>query len=92
MSADDDESESETVQVWFVHREYTDKGMLSLTYATTDGEWVLERQQSMNAPDPTAAREADRDDLREVEDETDRERYATEATRMADRYDPDERV
>jgi len=83
---------SDTERVWLVFREYTDKGLLSLTYATEDGEHVFEKQRSMNAGDPTAATDADRADLEPVEDPEDVERYRDEAQRMRDRHDPDERV
>jgi hypothetical protein len=83
---------SDTERVWLVFREYTDKGLLSLTYATTDGEHVFEKQRSMNAGDPTAAIDVDAADLDPVEDPADVERYGDEATRMRDQHDPDDTV
>ncbi|MXR22448.1 hypothetical protein [Halobacterium bonnevillei] len=82
----------ETERVWLVFREYTDKGLLNLVYATTDGERVLRKQRSLNAGDPTAAVDVEPDSLDRVEDPEDRERYGQEATRMADSHDPDDRV
>ncbi|WP_276299179.1 hypothetical protein [Halorussus lipolyticus] len=83
-------------QLWLVERTYTDKGLISLVYATTDGEQSLHKQRSMNmlqqGADVTAATEADPDDLESVEDPETRERYAAEATKMADQHDPDEAV
>ena len=83
---------SDTERVWLVYREYTDKGLLNVVYATPDGERVLRKQRSMNAGDPTAAVDADADDLEPPEDDQERDRYADEATRMRDRHDPDDRV
>ncbi|WP_336035799.1 hypothetical protein [Halobacterium yunchengense] len=85
-------SEDETERVWLVYREYTDKGLLDLTYATPDGDRVLSRQRSLNAGDPTAAVDADPADLEPVEDPADRKRYGQEASRMRDDHGPDERV
>ncbi|NHN60951.1 MULTISPECIES: hypothetical protein [Halorussus] len=82
-------------RLWLVERTYTDKGMVSLVYATTDGERRLHKQRSMNMlsqVDVTAAVDADPESLDAVDDEATRERYADEATRMADRHDPDEAV
>jgi hypothetical protein len=83
-------------QLWLVERTYTDKGLVSLVYATTDGERCLHKQRSMNmlrqGADVTAATEADAADLESVEDAETRERYASEATKMADQHDPDEAV
>jgi len=83
-------------QLWLVERTYTDKGLVSLVYATTDGERSLHKQRSMNmlrqGADVTAATEADPADLESVEDAETRERYASEATKMADQHDPDEAV
>jgi hypothetical protein len=82
-------------QLWLVDRTYTDKGMISLVYATTDGEQYLQKQRSMNMlnhVDVTAAVEADAEALDAVDDDESRERYASEATRMAEKHDPDEAV
>ncbi|MDH5018780.1 hypothetical protein [Halobacterium rubrum] len=83
---------SDTERVWLVFREYTDKGLLSLTYATPDGEYVHHKQRSLNAGDPTAAIDVDADDLDPVEDAEDVERYGHEAARMAEEHDPDDTV
>jgi len=83
-------------RLWLVERTYTDKGLVSLLYATTDGERSLHKQRSMNmlrqGADVTAAVEADPADLESVDDAETRERYADEATRMADQHDPDDAV
>lgn len=82
-------------RLWLVERTYTDKGLVSLVYATTDGERYLQKQRSMNMlnhVDVTAAVEADPDSLDTVEDDETREQYAGEATRMADEHEPDDAV
>lgn len=82
----------ETVQVWLVEREFTDKGLVTLTYATPDGEHALvEQRATNNISDVTAARDVDTDRLTPT-DEADRERYAGEVERVAGRHDPDERI
>ncbi|WP_134668545.1 hypothetical protein [Halorussus marinus] len=84
------------VQLWLVERTYTDKGLVTLVYATPDGERRFRRQRSANAlrqtGGVTAAITADPDDLHPVEDPETRERYADEAARMAADRDPDETV
>jgi len=84
------------LQLWLVDRTYTDKGLVTLVYATTDGERRLRRQRSMNAlrqsDGVTAAITADPEDLQPVEEPETRERYADEAARMAERHAPDETV
>ena len=79
-------------EVWFVHREYTDKGLITLEYATPDGERVFVKQLSPNAADPTAARTVPAARLQPVDDADTRERYAQEVARMRERHDPDDAV
>lgn len=84
------------LRLWLVDRTYTDKGLVTLVYATTDGERQFRRQRSVNAlrqsDGVTAATTVDPDDLQRVEDAETRERYAGEAARMAESHDPDETV
>ena len=82
------------MRLWLVERTYTDKGLVTLVYATTDGERRLRKQRSMNMlqqVDVTAAIDVDPAELERVDDEL-RERYADEATQMAEDHDPDEAV
>jgi hypothetical protein len=82
-------------RLWLVERTYTDKGLVSLVYATTDGERSVQRQRSMNVIQQrgvTAAIDVEAESLSAVDDDETRERYAEEATRMADQHDPDESV
>jgi len=83
---------SDEVEVWFVHREYTDKGLLTLEYATSDGSRTFVKQISPNAPDPTAAKLVDEADLQPVDDPDEQERFQSEVARMQDRHDPDDTV
>jgi hypothetical protein len=87
----------ESVTLWLVERDYNDKGLIELVYATTDGERVRRRARAPAALQRrgsavTAAIDADADTLDSVDDADLRERYAKEATRMADQHDPDEAV
>ncbi|MEF8818936.1 MAG: hypothetical protein V5A31_03055 [Haloferacaceae archaeon] len=81
------------VRVWLVERAYTDKGMVSLVYATPDGLRAWHRQLSANALSGgvRAARTVDPGKLTPVEGD-ERERYASEAARVAARNDPDDRL
>lgn len=83
---------TDEVRVWLVERAFTDKGMVTLVYATPDGERTLVEQRAANQlEDVTAAKDVDGDRLVPAED-AERARYAAEADRMAGRHDPDERV
>lgn len=85
---------SET-RCWLVERDYWDKNLVTLVYATPDGDRQLTSQRSTtmlrNKP-VTAAVDVPDEDLEPVDDEADRERYAREAERMAAQYDPDDEV
>ena len=85
---------SDSVRVWLVERDYDDRGVITLVYATTDGDRAHYRGQSatvmrQKGADVTAAVDVGDDDLEPIDDEETRERYAAEASRMADRHDPD---
>lgn len=80
---------------WLVERTYTDKGLVTLVYATTDGSRHVRMQRSSNmlqSVDVTAAIDAESDRLVPTVDEAARERYAEEAGRMAERHAPDDAV
>jgi hypothetical protein len=84
-----------TERVWLVEREYSDKGLLTLVYATRDGERYLQSNRSSNmlrGKNVTAAKEADPDRLESVEDPDLRERYAAEADRVAANNDPGDAI
>ncbi len=82
-------------RVWLVERDYSDKGLVTLVYATTDGAAHVRMQRSatMLQREPvTAALDVSSNRLTAVADSADRERYAGEAERMATRHDPDDTV
>ncbi len=86
---------TETVRCWLVERSYDDKGMVDLVYATPDGERRYHRQLAADRlvrASVTAARDVDADALAPVEDRDTRERYATEAERVAASHDPDDEM
>lgn len=83
---------TETVRCWLVERSYDDKGLIRIVYAPTDGsgQHVTEKAAASD-PDVTAAVEIEPDKLDPI-DEENAERYAEEATRMAQRHEPDESI
>jgi len=85
---------SEAVRCWLVERDYYDEDLITLVYATPDGRRQLTQQKSatlLRQQSITAAKTVAADRLEAVP-ETDRDRYASEAERMADRHDPDDEV
>ncbi|WP_247730185.1 hypothetical protein [Halovivax limisalsi] len=88
--------ESTGVRCWLVERTLDDRNLVTLVYATPEGDRYLRRERnaaSLRAGDaPTAAIEADPESLEPVEDGSTRERYATEATRVAAAHDPDDPI
>ncbi|AWB27035.1 hypothetical protein [Halococcoides cellulosivorans] len=85
---------SEAVRCWLVERDYYDEDLITLVYATLDGRRQLTQQKSatlLRQQSITAAKSVDSDRLEPVSD-GDRDRYASEAERMADRHDPDDEV
>jgi len=91
----DDEDE---VRVWLVQRAYSEEvqNMLELVYATPDGGRRLHLQKMLSTPAQadtiTAARDVRGEKLESVRDDETEERYAREAERMREKYEPDETV
>lgn len=84
-----------TVRCWLVERTFDDRNLVTTVYATPDGSRYQQRERSAAAlrrSPATAAIEIDEDELERVTDEETRERYAAEATRTADQYDPDDQI
>lgn len=80
-------------RLWLVERSYTQRDLIILVYATPDGERYLRKERSGHlGGDTTAAIDVSPDRLTDVEDDEDRERYAAEAARMAEKHDPDATV
>ncbi|MFB6204920.1 MAG: hypothetical protein ABEJ05_00100 [Haloglomus sp.] len=96
-SEGDDASAAEDVdevRTWLVERSYDSRDLITLVYATPDGERALMRELSSSMLDRTpitAARDVDPGDLAPV-DESDRERYRAEAERVRENNDPDEEI
>ena len=84
-------------RVWLVERTYGDDelNLIILVYATTDGERYVRKERALTsfADDrPTrASLSVPAAELGET-DPDDRERYADEATRMAERHAPGDRI
>lgn len=85
----------ETVRCWLVDRVSRDENLVTLVYATPDGERHLTKQlsfQLLTRQEVTAAREIPAEKLEATASDADRERYATQAQSMAERHDPDDPV
>jgi|APHM01.1.fsa_nt_gi hypothetical protein len=81
-------------RVWLVERSYDNGGMVTLVYATPDGERRYRTQFSaayVESRSVTAAREVDAEDLAATP-EDERDRYRTEVERVRERHDPDDEV
>ncbi|AEH39433.1 hypothetical protein [Halopiger xanaduensis] len=88
-------SESDDVRVWLVERDYDNRDLIILTYATPDGTRTFRKELAAQAVDldtVTAAKDVSPDDLATVENPDVRDRYAHEAARMADEHDPAETI
>jgi hypothetical protein len=88
----------ETVRVWLVERTYSDdeQNLIILTYATPDGEQYFRKERALTSfsdvRETTAAVDADPDNLGDVGDPDLQAQYAAEATRMAEKHDPDDAI
>jgi len=98
-SADESPDESEAIRVWLVERTFSDdeQNIIILIYATPDGRRYFRKERALTSfsgggRDTTAAVEVSPNNLGTVADEDERERYATEAARMAEKYDADDTV
>ena len=92
----DADSAGDEIRMWLVERTYSDdeQNMVILTYATPDGERYFRKERALTSftdvRDTTAAVDAPPSNVGTVDDPDDRERYAAEATRMANAHDPDD--
>jgi hypothetical protein len=98
MSETEARTDGETVRVWLVERTYSDdeQNLIISTYATPDGERYYRQERALTTFSGTdsgtpVAREVAASNLG-TSDPDDRERYAAEAARMAERHEPDERL
>jgi len=84
--------------VWLVERAYSEEvqNMLKLVYSTPDGKHHLHLQKMLSTPrqadEITAARDVPTEKLEPIREENRQERYAREAERMREKYEPDETV
>jgi hypothetical protein len=89
----DEASDGDDVRVWLVERTYSDRDLLTLVYATPDGERYLRKERAGRlGGETTAAITVENDRLSTVDDETTRERYAEEAVRMNEKHEPGDTV
>ncbi|QLG48355.1 hypothetical protein [Natrinema halophilum] len=93
-SDDDDE-----IPVWLVERTYSDDelNLIILVYATEDGRRYHRRERALTsfsgpARETSAGLVVSPADVGTVDDPDTRERYAEEASRMAERHDPNDSV
>ena len=86
----------ETVRCWLVERSsFGDERMVTLVYAPPEGDRHLTQQLSPNLlrrKRVTAALDVEAERLEPVTDAETRERYGTEAARMAETHDPDDEI
>ncbi|WP_255198086.1 hypothetical protein [Halorarius litoreus] len=83
-------------QCWLVERSYSDRDLVTLVYATPDGERAHTKEIPMTAiahgnVTVTAAKQVDDADLEPVDDDT-RERYRTEVERVREDHAPDDEI
>jgi len=89
---------NDEVRLWLVERTYSDdeQNLIILTYATTDGGRYLRKERALTSFDDEretkAAVEVGADAVAEVRNEETRERYASEAQRMSEKYAPDDAI
>jgi hypothetical protein len=86
----------ETIRVWMVERGYTNRDLITLVYATPDGERAMRKERAAatmgGGSGVSAAREIDPDRLEPVTEEETIERYRQEAERTIENYEPDETI
>ena len=90
---------TETRRVWLVERTYSDDelNIVILTYATPDGEFYHRRERALTSftgdqRETLAALDVPVSNLGRVDDDDEREWFATEASRMQAEHDPDDAV
>jgi len=89
-----DDADADEVRTWLVERSYDSRDLVTLVYATPDGERAVTRELSSTMLDRTAvtaARDVDPDDLAPAQ-ASEQERYRKEAERVRENNDPDDEV
>jgi hypothetical protein len=86
---------AEAVRVWLVERTYSDdeQNLIILVYATPDGRRSFRKERALTsftgpARETPVSLEVDPENLSAVDDPDRRERFAAEASRMAETHDP----
>jgi hypothetical protein len=88
----------EETRVWLVERTYSDdeQNLIILVYATKDGGKYMRKERALtsfeDARETKAALDVDAGRLADIRDRETRERYAAEAKRMSEKYEPDDKV
>ncbi|WP_266078982.1 hypothetical protein [Haladaptatus caseinilyticus] len=81
------------VRAWLVERTYSDRDLLTLVYATSDGERYLQKELAGRlGGETTAAIDVEEGRLAQVDDDAVKERYAAEVERMTAQHEPDDMV
>ncbi|WP_435359982.1 hypothetical protein [Haloarchaeobius sp. DFWS5] len=86
---------TDTVQCWLAERTFDDRNLVTIVYATDDGERYVQQERSANSltRNPvTAGKEVPVENLEATPDEETRERYAKEVSRTAEQYGPDDAI
>ena len=88
---------TDTTHVWLVERTYSDdeQNLIIITYATPDGRFEFRKERALTsftgvARETPVSMDVDASNLSPVEDEETRQRYGTEAARMAEKHEPGE--
>ncbi|APX00070.1 hypothetical protein CHINAEXTREME_11565 [Halobiforma lacisalsi AJ5] len=85
--------EADEIRVWLVERGYNNRDLIVLKYTTPEGDRVFRKEVASQALETvTAAKDVSPDNLGTVDETEVQERYAAEATRMAENHDPDDPV
>ncbi|WP_135302063.1 hypothetical protein [Haloarcula amylovorans] len=88
-------ADTDDVRVWLVERGYNNRDLITLKYATPEGDRLFRKELAASAVDAdtaTAAKDVSPDNLESVDDAATRERYAEEAERVADDHDPGDAI
>lgn len=86
---------ADEIRLWMVERSYDTRNLVTLIYATIDGQRYYQKELSSNMLSQTAvtaAIDADPESLEPVEDIETQDRYATEAERMEETHAPDDEI
>ncbi|MFP9190688.1 hypothetical protein [Natronosalvus vescus] len=91
-----EDQNADTVRCWLVERTFDDRNLVTTVYATPDGSRYRQRERSatalQNGAPVTAATAIQVENLEPVPDAETRERYASEASRVASQHDPDDEL